>query len=149
MLNQEQLKNLLQKEVDKLVQKTKNNFKNLKKIALAEAWKILQLAIIDIIQAIEEYAKTLPGKDKKNIAMDLLSKFYDTTFIIVDVPVVPNVLEPIIHKYVKSLLMILVSSTIDAMVATLKDLGIFTKSDSIMQSSKLSKKTNKNKGKKK
>lgn len=145
--NQEQLRSLLQQELDQLVQKTKNNFNNLKKIALAEAWKILQLAVIDIIQSIEKYAKSLPGKDKKHLAMDFLSKFYDTTFVVVDVPVVPNIFEPIIHKYVKGILMVLVSSSIDAMVTALRDLGIFVKSELAHTSKHNPKKKNSKKGK--
>lgn len=88
----------------------------------------MQLTIANIIQKIENIGNGLSGKDKKTIAMEFLSKFYDTTFIIIDVPLVPNILEPIIHKYIKSFLMILVSSSIDAMVATFREIGVFKKS---------------------
>ena len=57
--------------------------------------------------------------------MELLSKFYDSVFMIIDIPFVPNLIEPIIHKYVKSLLMILLGSTIDAMVTAFRQIGIF------------------------
>jgi len=33
----------------------------------------------------------------------------------------------VLHQYIKKILMILVDSAIDAMVATLKDVGVFTK----------------------
>jgi hypothetical protein len=94
-------------------------------VAVAQAWKILQLAVAEIIQTIEHTEPSLAGKDKKAIAMELLSGFYDKVFIIVDIPFVPNVMEPIIHRHVKSFLMILVSSTVDAMVTTFRQVGIF------------------------
>jgi hypothetical protein len=61
--------------------------------------------------------------------MELLSNFYDKVFLVVDIPVVPNLLEPTIHKYVKTFLMILVSATIDAMVTTFRNTGIFIKQE--------------------
>lgn len=112
-------------EVEKLVSQAKASLNEIKVVALAQAWKILQLAIAATIQIIENTATDLAGKDKKAIAMELLSKFYDSVFIVVDVPFVPNLLEPIIHKYVKSFLMILVGSTIDAMVTTFRNTGVF------------------------
>ena len=57
--------------------------------------------------------------------MSLLSSFYDKIFLVVDIPVVPNLLEPIIHKYVKAFLMVLVSASIDALVTTFRQTGVF------------------------
>ena len=90
-----------------------------------QAWRILQIAVAKIIQRIEQVAIDLSGKDKKTVAMGLLSSFYDSVFLVVDIPFVPNVLEPIIHRHIKSFLMILVGSTIDAMVTTFRDTGVF------------------------
>jgi hypothetical protein len=121
--------NLINEEVNKqLEDSTKElqlRLKDLKKVALYEAWKILQLAVANIVRQIETSCKDLAGSDKKNVAMNFISKFYDTTFVVVDVPVVPNVLEPIIHKYVKGILMILVGASIDAMVTTFREVGVF------------------------
>jgi hypothetical protein len=50
---------------------------------------------------------------------------YDSVFIIVNVPFVPSFLQPIIRKYIKILLMSLVSSTIDATVTIFKNTGVF------------------------
>lgn len=97
----------------------------IKRIAIAEAWKILQLAVASIIQLIEKICNDLSSSDKKALAMDLLSNFYDKVFIVIDIPIVPNIFEPIIHKYVKAFLMILVSSTIDALVTTFRNTGVF------------------------
>jgi hypothetical protein len=89
----------LKPEIDKLIEESKVAINNVKRIAIAEAWKILQLAVAKIIQAI----------------------------VAVDIPMIPSAMEVLIHKYVKQFLMILVSSTIDAMVTTFRDVGVFNK----------------------
>lgn len=121
----ETVKQLVKLEVEKLTVQAKLSLNEVKTVALAQAWKILQLAVASTIQVIENTALDLAGKDKKTIAMELLSGFYDKVFIVVDVPFVPNLVEPIIHKYIKAFLMILVSSTIDAMVTTFRNTGVF------------------------
>lgn len=121
----ETVKQLVKLEVDKLTVQAKLSLNEVKTVALAQAWKILQLAVASTIQTIENAALNLEGKDKKTIAMELLSGFYDKVFVVVDVPFVPNLVEPIIHKYIKAFLMILVSSTIDAMVTTFRNTGVF------------------------
>jgi hypothetical protein len=77
------------------------------------------------VQITEAIAKDLEGKDKKDIVIEYVNKFYDTAFTIVDIPLVPNFLEPMIHSYVKKILMILVSSSIDATVSIFRQTGIF------------------------
>lgn len=116
---------LIKIEIEKLINNTKESLGVVKNVALAQAWKILQLAVAAVVQIIEEIATNLAGPDKKVIAMEALSKFYDGVFIMIDIPFVPNFLEPIIHKYVKSILMIMVSATIDAMVTTFRNTGVF------------------------
>ena len=125
---------LIRAEVEKLINNTKESLGIVKKVALAQAWKILQLAVASVVQIIEEIATNLAGPDKKTIAMEALSKFYDSVFVVVDIPFVPNFLEPIIHKYVKSILMIMVSATIDAMVTTFRNTGVFIDSQTKINS---------------
>lgn len=115
----------IKEEFEKFILSTKESLNQAKRIAADQAWKILQLAIALIIQLIEKTAKNLTGPDKKKIAMTMLSNFYDKVFVVVDIPVVPNLLEPVIHKYVKAFLMILVGSSIDAMVITFREVGVF------------------------
>lgn len=119
------LVDLLKPELENLINESKVALNEVKRVAIAQAWKVLQLAIARTIQAIENTAVGLAGKDKKAAAMELLSKFYDSVFIAVDIPFVPTIVEPIIHKYVKSFLMLLVGSTIDAMVTTFRQTGVF------------------------
>lgn len=120
-----EIQSLILSEVDKLIDQAKQSLKEVKAVAISQAWKILQLAVASTVQIIENSATDLTGKDKKVIAMDLLSKFYDSVFIVIDIPFVPSLVEPIIHKYLKAFLMILVSSTIDAMVTTFRQTGVF------------------------
>lgn len=118
----------LKEKLLKLISENQQNLNNIKAVALDQAWKVLQLAIAEIIQLIEVSYPNLAGKDKKAIALDLLSQFYDGVFVIVNIPFIPSALQPIITKYVKSLLMILVGATIDAMVTTFRNTGIFSNS---------------------
>lgn len=120
-------RDLIKAEVDHLILNVKNSLAKVKRLAINEAWKILQLATASIIQIIEKLGHDISSQDKKVLAMDLLNKFYDSVFVVVDIPVVPNFLEPIIHKYVKAFLMILVSATIDALVTTFRNTGVFLK----------------------
>ena len=116
---------LIRLEVEKLIVTTKERLQEVKRFAVSEAWKILQLATATTIQIIEAIGQDLAGPDKKALAMELLNKFYDSVFLVVDIPVVPNFLEPIIHKYVKAFLMVLVGASIDALVTTFRNAGIF------------------------
>lgn len=124
---------LIKQEVEKLTLQAKESLGEVKRIAIAEAWKVLQLATASVIQVIEKLGQDLSSPDKKTLAMNLLSNFYDRVFLIVDIPVVPSALESIIHTYVKSFLMILVSSTIDALVTTFRNAGIFQKKQSNLE----------------
>lgn len=115
--------------LENLIVNAKKSVGDVKNVALPQAWTLLQLMVAEIIQAIEVNCPTLVGRDKKELAMTFLSTFYDSVFVIVNVPFVPAFLQPIIHKYVKSLLMILVGATIDAMVTTFRNTGVFIQKD--------------------
>lgn len=116
---------ILKPEVNILIIESKASINEVKRVAIFQAWKLLQLAVANIIRAIEKSFSTIPGKDKKTAAIELLSNFYDGVFIAIDLPFVPNAIEPILHKYTKTFLMILVSASIDAMVTTFREVGIF------------------------
>lgn len=115
----------IQPEIQRTVNQIKDTLQDIKKVALSEAWKILQVLVAKIITSIEYAANDWSGPEKKQLAMDLLSDAYDKLFSVIDIPGIPSFLEGYLHKYVKSLLMILLSSAIDAMVATFRDIGIF------------------------
>jgi hypothetical protein len=121
----------LSSKLQDLVNKVKSTLVNSKSVAINQAWGILQLAVADIVQVIEENNSSLKGSSKKEIALSMISNFYDKVFLVVSIPFVPVVLQPIIQKYIKALLMLLVSSTIDSMVEIFRKTGIFTDPDSI------------------
>ncbi len=116
---------ILKTQLNQLIDNTKKTVNNISNLALPEAWKVLQLATVEIIQNIENYYPNLKGSDKKVIALELISDFYDKVFNIINIPFVPTMFQPIIRKYIKALLMILVGSTIDALVTTFRNAGIF------------------------
>jgi len=98
-----------------------------KSFALDETWKLLQLATATVVQIIESIGNDLSSPDKKALALELLNSFYDKFFLIVDIPFVPNLIEPIIHRYIKNILMIMVSASIDATVTIFRNTGVFIK----------------------
>jgi hypothetical protein len=120
-----QNQNLSVNDLSTLVVKAKEILKSAKAVAMPQAWNILQLATAEVIQNIEDNNPSLKGVDKKTLAMTMISKFYDQVFTIINFPFVPQVLQPIIQKYVKQILMLLVSATIDALVTTFRNSGVF------------------------
>lgn len=118
---------LIKAEIEKLINNSKERFKDVKRFALGEAWKILQLTTAATVQIIEAIGNDLSNPNKKILAMELLGGFYDRVFIVVDIPFVPNLIEPIIHKYIKNILMIMVSASIDATVTIFRNTGVFIK----------------------
>lgn len=118
---------LIINEVNKLIENTKKSMEHIKVIAVQEAWQVLHLASATIIQIIESIGKDMQGSEKKELAMKLLSDFYDRVFLVVDIPYFPNVFEAYIHKHVKTFLLVLISSTIDSMVAIFRNTGVFLK----------------------
>jgi hypothetical protein len=120
-------KELITNEINNLIDNTKKSLESIHRLAIQEAWNILQLATATTIQIIEAIGNDLSSPDKKELAMNLLSGFYDRVFVAVDIPVVPNFMEPLIHKYVKAFLMMLVSATIDSMVTIFRNTGVFLK----------------------
>ena len=120
-------KELILEQAEKIHQDLKLKLQSLKSIALSEAWKALQLITASVVQIIETVANDLSGAEKKQIAIEYINSFYDKVFLVVDIPLVPSLIEPIIHKYIKTILMILVSSSIDAMVTIFRQTGVFLK----------------------
>jgi hypothetical protein len=120
-----QTQNLSVNDLENLVVKAKEIIRNAKAVAMPQAWNVLQLATAEVIQNIEDNNPSLKGVDKKTLAMTMISKFYDQVFTIINFPFVPQILQPIIQRYVKQILMLLVSATIDALVTTFRNSGVF------------------------
>jgi len=116
---------LIKQEINDLIAKSKESLGEVKSFAIGEAWKILQFLTAAVIQIIEKIGTDLAGPEKKKIAMELIDEFYDTIFSVIDLPFLPSPIESILHSYIKKILMLLVDSAIDAMVATFRDIGVF------------------------
>jgi hypothetical protein len=115
----------LSSRLEDLINKVKNSLNNRKSVAVNQAWGILQLAVADTVQVIEDSNPSLKGSNKKELALNMISNFYDKVFLVVNIPYVPVAFQPIIQKYIKALLMLLVSSTIDSMVEIFRQTGVF------------------------
>lgn len=120
-------KEIILQEAEKVNQDLKLKLQNLKKIALSEAWKTLQLVVASVVRIIEQFANDLAGPEKKQIAIEYINNFYDSVFLVIDIPLIPTLVEPIIHKYVKTILMVMVGASIDATVTIFRETGIFLK----------------------
>ena len=131
-------KDLIRQEIENLINETKKSVGEVKSFALSEVWKILQLLTAVVIQLIENLGNNLSSPEKKELALELIGSFYDKIFTVVDIPWVPALVEPIIHSHVKSFLMLLVSSGIDAMVATFRQVGVFKPKEPISVQSNVS-----------
>ena len=121
----EDSKKIIQEEIDKLILSTLESLSEVKTFAIGEVWRILQLLIATVIRLIENIGTDLSSPEKKTLAMSLITEFYDRVFINVDIPMIPSVIEPMLHGYVKQIILTLVDSAIDSMVKTFRDVGIF------------------------
>ncbi len=118
-------KELIKEQIQKILSEIESSFEDVKNLALAEAWKVLQLLVAVVIQVIEKIGTDLSGPEKKQAALEAIEKFYDSILSNIDIPWIPGVFEPLLHNTVKELLMLLVGSTIDAMVSTFRNVGVF------------------------
>jgi len=125
------VKELIIQEAEKLTKELQAKLQNAKTLALDEVWRSLQLVVAGVVQIIEAIAKELEGKEKKAIAIEFINAFYDKAILVVDIPLVPSFMEAIIHSYVKKILMIMVSASIDATVSIFRQTGVFLKKGSL------------------
>lgn len=97
---------------------------DLKILSLDQVSEILQLASAKTILLIQNTCADLTGADKKQLAMNIISEFYDKVFTVVEIPFVPKILQPIFQKFIKQLLLLVVSGAIDGLVTTFRNTGI-------------------------
>lgn len=117
-------------KIDELILEAQKSIKDIKRVSIDSAWKLLQLASASLIQNVELTNNNLSGLDKKQLVLRYLDTFYDSVFSVVDVPFVPQLVEPILHRYIKKILMMMASSSIDATVTIFRSTGVFKKKES-------------------
>lgn len=121
----EDSKKIIQEEIDKLILSTIESLNEVKTFTIGEVWRILQLLIATVIRLIENIGTDLSSPEKKSLAMSLITEFYDKVFTSIDIPMIPSLIESMLHGYVKQIILILVDSAIDSMVKTFREVGIF------------------------
>lgn len=99
------------------------------KMALNEQWKAFQVYVGNVVVEIEssDITKLLTSPEKKQEALDAAGLFYDNYIEKFDLPYIPNILEPLVDRYIRVIFLSLASGSIDATVATLKQFGIIKK----------------------
>ena len=123
------LAEILQNKLALLVESARTSLNNVQRVALFEAWKLLDEAIATVVITLQDFATNLSGPEKKAEAMSVISEFYDKVFTIVEFPFIPKILQPVVQSYVKKILMILVSAGIDSTVKILKAKGVLRPSN--------------------
>ena len=94
-------KEIIRQEIEKVTQTTKESLAEIKVFAIAEVWRILQLLVALVIQLIENLANDLSSPEKKNLAMEVIEKFYDDIFVLVKVPFIPKIISTVIKGHIK------------------------------------------------
>jgi len=115
------------KETDTFCDRLREQFISVgRKVKLWEAWRIIQGAIANTVLLIErEIGKSLSGPEKKAQAMASVEKVVKLVCNIIDLPVVPEWVEAYIDTYLQRFLMEVASGSIDAIVKTFHDTGVF------------------------
>lgn len=106
-------------EIDVLIKEAKEATAD-KVITLSEVWTLSSHVIASFVKI----ADTLnaDGADKKAVVLKAAELLYDEVIAPIDIPKIPNVIEPTFDKFAKSLFLELVSGLIDFVVK-------FTKKD--------------------
>lgn len=123
--NDNTTKEIIKNEVQKIIQQSKESLNEIKVFALAEVWKLLQLLTAVVIQLIENLGHNLSSPEKKELAMEVIGKFYDEIFVNIRISFIPSFIASLFKVHIKSIIMIFVSSGIDAMVTTFRQVGVF------------------------
>jgi hypothetical protein len=96
------------------------------KCSLSAGWRLVQECVAKVVLIIEStVGSALSGPEKKEQAMEAIGKIVDTVMVIIDVPFVPEWFEQRVDKYIRIILMDIASGSIDALVTTFHDTGVF------------------------
>lgn len=123
--NDNTTKEIIKNEVQKIIEQSKESLNEIKVFALAEVWKLLQLLTAVVIQLIENLGHNLSSPEKKELAMEVIGRFYDEIFVNIKISFMPSFVTSLFKVHIKSIIMIFVSSGIDAMVTTFRQVGVF------------------------
>lgn len=100
-------------EIDKVIKEAKDSYAD-GVLSLGEVWGLGQDLVFSIMTIVEAYNAT--GADKKAAVMIAASRLYDEVLAPIDIPKIPNVIEPSFDKFGRVLFLELISGSIDYMV---------------------------------
>ena len=97
-----------------------------KKLPLHSIWTVVQESIASVVLLIEnKVGSSLSGPEKKAAALEYVANVIDTVALLIDIPGVPEWIESKLDYYIKQFLLAIASGSIDAIVSTFKETGVF------------------------
>jgi hypothetical protein len=100
---------------------------DLSDVTINQCSEILQLASAKVVLLIQSTCADLASPEKKELAMTIISDFYDQVFMVVEIPFIPKILQPIFQKLIKQILLLVVDGAINGLVTTFRNTGIICK----------------------
>jgi hypothetical protein len=120
------LYDLLKQEIDKIV----TLFEDAKAdsdVTLSEVWNLVTEVISSLVKVAEEFGGD--GDNKKAAVLAALELFYDEVIAPLDIPYVPNIVEPVVDRAAKRIFLQIADGVIDAIVSLLNREKVFQKNE--------------------
>jgi len=114
-------------ETQELLEKIQASLKSLgKRVPLSSAWCVVQEAVASTVLSIERnIGNRYAGAEKKALAMARIERIVDVIVAFIYIPYVPLWINSLIAKYIKMFLMQVADGSIDAIVSTFHEVGVF------------------------
>ncbi len=89
-------------------------------LSFSEAFALVQKATASFVQVVQLLKPMASNEEKKAAVLEALGLFYDQVIAPMDIKGIPNLIEGVVDSSLKSLLLLLADSGIDAIVSVLK-----------------------------
>ena len=89
-------------------------------LSFSEAFALVQKATASFVQVVQLLKPLASNEEKKAAVLEALGLFYDQVIAPMDIKGIPNLIEGVVDSSLKSLLLLLADSGIDAIVSVLK-----------------------------
>ena len=93
-----------------------------KKITFGEMLTLVTRACATFVKLVESMGQGT-GEEKKNAVVTAVSQFYEVVIAPMDVPVIPNFVEPMVDQGTKLVIITVAASAVDALVAIFNKTG--------------------------
>lgn len=93
-----------------------------KKITFGEMLTLVTRACATFVKLVESMGQGT-GEEKKNAVVTAVSQFYDVVIAPMDIPGIPNFVEPMVDQGAKLVIMTVAASAVDALVAIFNKTG--------------------------